>query len=99
MTRFELVAFPLPRGCATPAPHGHVILLTGGLWITCTVMGGEHWNNRKSQRYRFCLGLNSNNLGFSSKTDPEGWIDSRLFLAWTRPEKQNRPFWERFWYG
>ncbi len=22
MTRFELVAFPLPRGCATSAPHG-----------------------------------------------------------------------------
>jgi hypothetical protein len=23
MTRFELVTFPLPRGCATSAPHGH----------------------------------------------------------------------------
>jgi hypothetical protein len=25
MTRFELVTFPLPRGCATSAPHGQTI--------------------------------------------------------------------------
>ena len=31
MTRFELVTFPLPRGCATPAPHGHDELRSAGV--------------------------------------------------------------------
>lgn len=40
MMRFELMAFPLPRECATPAPHGRVVHLADSVdWLS----GGQGW--------------------------------------------------------